>query len=176
MPRCPKCGTQLPADENLRFCPNCGTRVKFRPKGMASAMRDVSVGIFGAFISAMIFILSPQRVNLYFFPSFASAVFIIYIYRVREIKDALIIAFTVYLFTNGIMGSLVLGSFYLEGRPYNTNWIPQLQDVILYTFEPISAFIAGYVGVKISPSRREETAPVVAPESEERLGGVVYAS
>ncbi|RLG98793.1 hypothetical protein DRO29_00105 [Candidatus Bathyarchaeota archaeon] len=176
MPRCPRCGTPLPKDENLRFCPNCGTRIKFRPVGMNLVMKDLSAGVFGALISVMIFILSPPEVNLYFLPSFASAIFVIYIYKVQEIKDALIVAFTVYLFANGILGGLVLGTFAMAGEPYNTHWIPQIHDVILYSFEPVSAFIAGYVGLRISPARVEERAPIAATEREERLGGVVYAS
>jgi len=176
MPQCPKCGVQLPEDENLRFCPNCGARIRLRPAGMTAVMRDVSIGIFGAFLSAMILLLSPPRINLYFIPSFLSAILVIYLYRINDIRDALIVAFSVYLFTNGILGAAILGSLYLQGMPYNTDWIPQLYDVILYTFEPISAFIAGYIGVKVSPARKEEKVLVpTTEEKEERLGGVVYS-
>lgn len=175
MPRCPKCGAQLPLDENLRFCPNCGSRIRLRPHGVTAAIRDLSIGIFGAFLSTMIFFLSPPRINLYFLPSFLSTIFVIYVYRINDIKDALIVASSVYLFTNGILGAAILGSCFMEGIPYNTNWIPQLWEVILYTFEPVSAFIAGYIGVRLSPAKKEERVLVpTSDEKEERLGGVVY--
>jgi len=159
------------------FCPSCGAktevRAQFTPVTRETTVRYVIIGLAGAFLSVMISSFSSTaNINLYFIPSFISSIFIIYIYRVNDFKEALIAAFTVYLFADGILGTLVLGQYYvMHGE---IGFTVEFLDVLLYPFNAISAFIAAYVGIRLSPKRREESF-LVAHKREEGPGGVIYS-
>lgn len=172
MPHCRNCGAQLP--EDAMFCPGCGAPVEAKTQPASdireTAMRYIAIGLVGAFLSVMITSFSGE-VNLYFIPSFISSIFIIYVYRINEFKDSIIVTLAVYLLADGILGTIVLGQLYFLNEEYCFR--PELWDVMLYPFNPISAFIAAYVGVRISPKRRE--APILTPyRKEEGPGGVIY--
>ncbi len=171
MPYCRNCGVQL--SENATLCPNCGepveVKTQFTPDIKKTALRCLVIGLVGSVLSMAINLFSG--IDLYFIPSFVSSIFIIYTYRVNDFRESLIATFAVYLFTDGILGTLVLGQYYILNETYI--FIPGFWDVALYPFNPISALIAAYVGVKISPKGRGK--PVSVPRRrEEGPGGVVY--
>jgi len=170
MPYCRSCGVQLPEDATV--CPNCGrpveVKAQFTPDIRKTALRYLVIGLIGAFLSVAISFFSS--VDLYFIPSFVASIFIIYTYRINELKESLIATFAVYVFADGILGTLVLGQYYILNE--TIIFMPGFWDVVLYPFNPISAFIAAYIGVRISPKRKEE--PVLVPRrGEEGPGGVV---
>jgi len=134
------------------------------------ALRYLVIGLTGAFLSAIISLFSV--IDLYFIASFVSSIFVIYMYRINEFEESLIATFAVYLFADGILGTLVLGQYYILNETITL--IPGLWDVALYPFNPISALIAAYIGIRISPKRKGE--PVSVPRREEEgPGGVVYS-
>jgi len=173
MPYCQNCGTQLP--EDARFCPNCGAPVRLKPQvtpeAKETALRYIVVGLLGAFLSVLISSLFNVNVNLYFIPQFIASIIIIFAYRINDFKDSLITAFTIYLFTDGIIGGLVLGYSYVFHVPYEIIWMPKIWEVILYAFTPISAILAAYIGVKISPKKKEPI--LLPPKRREGPGGVI---
>ena len=176
MPYCPNCGAKLPEEEEVRFCPNCGApvRVISRPtyEIRRSVTRFVAASLLGAMISVMI--ASSSTVNLFFLPSFIASVIVVYLYRMSRFEESLVTSLAIYLFADGIMAVTILGYCYMLQTPYATfieDWVPELWEVLLYGLNPVSAFVAAYIGMKISPRRRRM--PTVP---ERGRGGVIYLS
>jgi len=173
MPYCRNCGVRLP--EDAVFCPSCGSSVevkaqsKLEPKEFA--FRYLVVGLMGAFLSVLI--SSFSSVDLFFVPSFVSSIFIIYIYRINDVKGSLLVTFMIYVFTDGILGTIVLGQSYILNM--RLVYTPNILDVVLYSLNPISAFLAAYIGVTISPKRREPASAPYPRREEEGSGGVIYS-
>lgn len=98
----------------------------------------------GFVLAIIINLLSP--VYLYFVPSFIASILLIYIFRLRTLKDGLVAAFMTYIFNDGILGTIDLATLYLLNEPY-----PSFNVDILLLFSPIveavTAVIAGYAGV-----------------------------
>jgi len=123
--------------------------------------RSIRAGISGSLMAVVINLFSP--VYLDFIPSFLAAILAVYIYRLREPKDSLVAAFMTYIFSQGVLGTLGLATFYLANEPY------ELTVDIWLIFSPIltsiTALIAGYVGVwlvkRTKPS--EELTPPLPP-------------
>lgn len=165
MANCAKCGFKLP--EGAAFCPNCGAPAeKFKeaapPDSIAGLLR---LGLIGAFLSLAIQFVAGAAgtagaINLYFAPSFLSALIVIYFSKLNRLKDAVIVSMTIYLFTDAIIAGMVLGTFYASNQPlakYYGEYVPTILDVLLYTVSPITAVIAGYIGFKTSSRKGEET-------------------
>lgn len=117
MARCRKCGFKLPAE--AAYCPNCGEPVH-RAEEFYEA-REVKelirLSLLGMFISLVVDIYaSAGNINLYFVPPFLSAIITIYLSRVKSLKDALIVATTIYLLTSAVEGGLSLGILYVQGE------------------------------------------------------------
>lgn len=174
MPYCRNCSAPLP--EDAVFCPSCGAktevRAQFTPDIRETTGRYLVIGLVGAFLSVMISsFTSTANINMYFIPSFVSSIFIIYIYKVNDFREALIAAFMVYLFADGILGTLVLGQYYWMHE--EIGFTPEFLDVLLYPFTAISAFVAAYIGIRLRPKGREEPFSV-SHKREEGPGGVIY--
>ena len=174
MPYCRDCGTEMP--EEARFCPSCGATVEVRtpatPEVAEMMFRYVVVGLLGAFLSVMITVLIGD-INLFFIPSFVASIVVIFVYRISELKDSLIASLMIYVFAEGIIGALVLGYSYAFQTPYEVIWEPQIWEVALYSFTPISAILAAYVGMKIGPKKKEKV--LISPRRREGPGGVIYS-
>ena len=174
MATCEDCGASLPDD--AVFCPNCGSpvrRMQVSDDIKGTAVRFLVAGLSGAFLSVFANLFSG--VYLYFLPSFLASIIVIYIFRINRFREALTAALAVYIFADGIFGRFILGYLYINGIPYVVNEIPQIWDVLSYVFSPISAFIAGYVGVKITPKTKGSQMPTSFPRREgESGGGVIY--
>ncbi len=181
MSYCENCRFRLPEDAS--FCPNCGAPVKrkvgFSVSPMKSVVKSLQMGLLGAFLSAIILSFQPEGINLYFIPSFVASLIVIFLSRTRKFDDALIIAMSVYLFADAIMGGLILGSLYATNTSLAElygNSVPTLLDVIMYVAHPITAFIAGYIGIRLtSKTRGKEPSPITySGGKEEGPGGIVY--
>ena len=162
--------------DDALFCPNCGRPVEEKTSASLSlkeiTVRYIIIGLIGGFLS--ITISSLLNTNLYFIPAFLSSILIIYMYRIRDFKDSLLAAFSIYLFYDGILGGFILGYSFISNVPYEMVWLPKLWEVILYASSPISAFVAAYIGVKITPEKKK--APVVLPpKGGKPQGGVIYS-
>ena len=121
----------------------------------------------------MITFFVPENVNLFFVPSFVASIITIIAYRINDFKDSLITSFTIYLFTERIIGGLVLGTSYVFRVPYEITWSPEIWEVALYSFRPISAILAAYIGTRVGPKRRERI--LISPRREQGPGGVIYS-
>ncbi len=141
------------------FCPNCGVAVKKRRDASVSSWKSVAnslkIGVLGAFLSVAISMFSPIPL----IPSFIASLIVIYFSKAGEIEDAMIIALTVYVLTEAITSGMVLGSLYINGESFASlygDYVPTLEDVIMYVVSPVTPFIAGYIGAKIAPKKREK--------------------
>jgi uncharacterized membrane protein YdcZ (DUF606 family) len=122
--------------------------------------RSIKAGVCGFLLAVVINLFSP--IYLDFIPSFLVAILAIYIFRLGTLKDGLVAAFMTYIFTDGILGTIVLATSYFANQPYG----PFNIDVWTM-FSPIvsavTAVIAGYIGVWLAQKRkpaRELPAPI----------------
>jgi hypothetical protein len=180
MPQCDNCGFRLP--EGAEYCPNCGAPVKRRTEvrapSPAAIGRILQAGVIGAFVSILISSFSPSGLDLYFIPSFVSSLIAIYLSRARRLDEALAIALAVYLFADGIVAGIALGTLYAQDVPLADlygNYVPTLVDVIMYTANPITAVIAGYIGVRLTSRGQERRPPPITYGRREEPGGVIYS-
>jgi hypothetical protein len=117
--------------------------------------RAVQAGIYGFILGVIINLFLAQFLGLFaFILSFLAAIFVIYIFRLETLREGLVAAFMTYIFTDGILGTMSLLLLYLENKPY-----PAFNVDIFTIFYPIassiSAFIAGYVGVRSAPKKKQ---------------------
>jgi len=180
MSYCDNCGLSLP--DAAEYCPNCGSPVKKRvevPLPSRSAIgRILQAGVMGAFLSILISSFSPQGVDMYFIPSFLSSLIAVYLARARRLDEAVAIALTVYVFADGILTGIALGTLYFQGISLSdvyAGYVPTLVDVIMYTADPVTAIVAGYIGVRLtSRGRMRQPEPITYGRREEP-GGVIYS-
>jgi uncharacterized membrane protein len=122
--------------------------------------QSIKAGVYGFLLAVVINLFSP--IYLDFIPSFLVAILVIYIFRLGTLKDGLVAAFMTYIFTDGILGTIVLATSYFANEPYpsfNVDiWI-MLSPVV----QAVTAVIAGYIGVRLAQKRkpaRELPAPI----------------
>ncbi|MEM1586592.1 MAG: zinc ribbon domain-containing protein [Candidatus Bathyarchaeia archaeon] len=162
---CSKCGFKLP--EDAAFCPNCGApakKITEVERAYENIGRVIRLGLLGTFLSLIIISIistAAEGMDLYFVPTFLSALIVIYTSRTSNLKDAVIVSMLIYLLTDAILSGLLLGTLYARGEnlasyysTYHKN-APTLADVILYAISPITAILAGFIGFRIAPRRRE---------------------
>jgi hypothetical protein len=163
-----------------QFCPNCGATISkadtensFQWKQL---IRPLFAGLLGGFLS----ITLSSFVNLYFISSFLTSILVIYIFRINGLRDATITSLATYLFADGLFGVLLLGELYIAritlSEVYSTVGVPGLLDVISYGVSPFSAFLAGYIGKTLTPSRKRDTSDSPTYTREKGPGGVVYCN
>lgn len=133
--------------------------------------RGLRIGISGALLAIIItlFLASVTPVNLDFIPSFVAAIVVIYLFKSRSTQEGLVAAFTTYIFSQGILGTLSLVSLYLENIPYE---VP-LDSYIIFSpiINAVTAVIAGYLGVRLvqrlKPASKETPPPTsITPPQE----------
>jgi len=125
--------------------------------------RSIQAGVSGFLLAIIINLFSP--VNLYFIPSFLAAIIIIYIYRLGAVKDGLVASFMTYIFNDGILTTISLAALYLMKEPFPTINI-DIWLVLSPIVTPISALIAGYIGVRLAqraPKPARELPPSLPP-------------
>ena len=184
MSYCSECGFPLP--EGAEFCPNCGTRIRKKPTPQqlpVSIGKIIQAGVLGAFLSVMILSFSPFEVQLYFIPSFLSSVIVIFLFGARRLDEAVAIALSVYLFANAILGGFISWSLYVQNislSEYYRGYMLTFLDVVMHVFDPISAFIAAYVGNKLILSVEVKTEEPERAEyrfkEEKEPGGIIYST
>lgn len=180
MSYCDGCGFPLP--DGAEYCPNCGSPAKKKtevPVPSAAALgRILQAGVIGAFLSILMSSFAPQGVDLYFIPSFLSSLIAIYLSRARRLVEAVAIALTVYLFADGILTGIALGSLYSGGIPLAElygNYVPTLLDAIMYSADPVTALVAGYVGVRLTTRGQPRRPSPITYRRREEPGGVIYS-
>jgi len=161
--KCGSCGFELP--EDAAFCPNCGEpvgRIMKAQKKTESLEMITRLSLAGVFLSLLITSLiavTAEGFELYFIPTFISALIIIYASRTKNLKDAIIISALIYLITDALLSGLLLGTLYAQGIKLASYYsayykdAPTLIDVILYTISPVTAILAGFAGYKIAPRK-----------------------
>ena len=159
--------------EEAAFCPNCGAPAEEKASAPSQPLEEargveelLKAGALGIVLSVAMNVLSPA--NLYFLPSFLASLVAVYAFRIQRLGESLATAFMIYLMTDGILGTLILGMFYYTNTPFEISFVPGLWEALSYTISPITAFFAGYVGAKVFPKR---------PPRKEREGpgGVIYS-
>lgn len=180
MSYCDNCRFRLP--EGAEYCPNCGSPVRKRaevPVASRSAIgRILQAGVMGAFLSILISSFSPQGVDMYFIPSFLSSLIAIYLSRARRLDEAVTIALTIYVFADGILTGIALGTLYAEGISLGdiyAGYVPTLIDVIMYTADPVTAIVAGYIGVRLTSRGQVRQPQPITYRRREEPGGVIYS-
>lgn len=126
--------------------------------------QSIRAGVAGFLLALFINLFSP--INLFFIPSFLVAILVIYIYRLKTLKDGLVTAFMTYIFNDGILGTIALATFYVTNELY-----PSFDVDIWLVLSPvvasITAMIAGYVGIwlvhKMKPTRELPPPPPLPP-------------
>jgi hypothetical protein len=112
---------------------------------------SIKAGISGFVLALVINLFSP--VYLYFVPSFLAAILVVYIFRLGALKDGLVAAFITYVFTDGLLSTISLATFYSENKPY-----PSFNVDVWTMFYPlvwaVTAIIAAYVGVWLTQKRK----------------------
>ncbi|MBS7656457.1 MAG: zinc ribbon domain-containing protein [Candidatus Bathyarchaeia archaeon] len=190
MANCEKCGLPLPI--GAEYCPNCGVPVRKRVEAAvpvsAPLAKLIEAGLLGASIAIMISFFTPEGIDVYFIPSFLGAVGAIFLFRTRRLEEALVIAFSVYIFTDAIIAVLNLSSLYFSNMSWAdmANEVPSLYDelynvpslitIIAYALDPISAVVAAYLGYKITPKHYAREPAPYKYERREDQGGIVYAA
>lgn len=180
MAHCDSCGFQLP--DGAEYCPNCGSpvrkRTEVRAPSSAAIGRILQAGVLGAFLSLSISFFSPSGLDLYFIPSFFSSLVAIFMFRARRLGEAVTVALAVYLFADGILTGMMLGTVYVEGISLSdvyAGYVPTLVDVIMYTADPVTAVIAGYIGVRLTSRGQVRQPPPITYERRKEPGGVIYS-
>jgi hypothetical protein len=124
---------------------------------------SIRAGVYGFLIAVVINLFLPW--NLYFVPSFLVAILLIYLFRLETLKDGLMAAFITYIFTDGILSTITLATYYFSNESYPSfnvdAWIMLSPVVELFT-----AVIAGYIGVWLAQKSRpvRESAPPLPPQ------------
>jgi len=102
-------------------------------------------------------------VSFAFVPSFAVVILVIYVFGLASVKEGLLVAFMTYVFSDGITGTIILTDLYLSGKPYAFDIDPYI--LVLQLIYPLTAAIAGYVGVKLVQKLRPPTKETQPPTS-----------
>jgi hypothetical protein len=111
----------------------------------------IRAGISGFLVALVINLFSP--VYLYFVPSFLVAILAVYFYRLGTLKDGLVAAFMIYIFTDGILNTIILATFYAENKPY-PSFNVDVWTMFYPLVEVVTAVIAAYVGVWLTKVRK----------------------
>jgi hypothetical protein len=113
--------------------------------------QSIKAGVYGFLLAVVINLFLP--IYLDFIPSFLVAILVVYIFRLGALKDGLVAAFMTYIFTDGILGTIVLAMSYFANEPYpsfNVDvWI-MLSPVV----QAVTAVIAGYIGARLAQKRK----------------------
>jgi len=111
----------------------------------------IRAGILGFLVALIINLFSP--VYLYFFPSFLVAILAVYFFRLGTLKDGLVASFMIYIFNDGILGTISLATFYAENKPY-PSFNVDVWTMFTPLVEAVTAVIAAYVGVWLTKVRK----------------------
>jgi uncharacterized membrane protein len=126
--------------------------------------QSIKAGVYGFLLAAVINLFSP--IYLGFIPSFLVAILAIYVFRLGTLKDGLVAAFMTYIFTDGVLGTIVLAMSYFANEPYpsfNVDVWTMLSPIV----SAITAVIAGYIGVRLAQKRKP--APELPPSPPPQL-------
>ena len=111
----------------------------------------IRAGILGFLVALIINLFSP--VYLYFFPSFLVAILAVYFFRLGTLKDGLVASFMIYIFNDGLLGTISLATLYAENKPYPSFNI-DVWTMFTPLVEAVTAVIAAYVGVWLTKVRK----------------------
>ena len=124
----------------------------------------IRAGISGFLVALVINLFSP--VFLYFVPSFLVALLAVYFYRLGTLKDGLVAAFMIYIFTDGILDTIGLATYYAENKVY-PSFNVDVWTMLYPLVSAVTAVIAAYVGVWLTRIRK--TPPGLPPETSPQL-------
>jgi len=124
----------------------------------------IRAGISGFLVALVINLFSP--VFLYFVPSFLVALLAVYFYRLGTLKDGLVAAFMIYIFTDGILDTIGLAYYYAENKVY-PSFNVDVWTMLYPLVSAVTAVIAAYVGVWLTRIRK--TPPGLPPATSPQL-------
>lgn len=122
---------------------------------------SIKAGILGFGLAVVINLLSPVYLDL--LPSFFVAILVVYFFRLGTLKEGLVAAFMIYIFTDGIMGTITLATYYFANETYPSfnvdPWI-MLSPIVA----AVTAVIAAYIGVLFAQRRKPaREMPLIVP-------------
>ena len=123
----------------------------------------IRAGILGFLVALIINLFSP--VYLYFFPSFLVAILAVYFFRLGTLKDGLVASFMIYIFNDGLLGTISLATLYAENKPYPSFNI-DVWTMFTPLVEAVTAVIAAYVGVWLAKVRKPPPGLPSAPSQQ----------
>lgn len=118
--------------------------------------RSIRAGVFGFLLVIIVNLFSP--VYLDFVPSFLIAILAIYIFRLGTLKDGLVAAFMTYIFSDGILGTIAVATYYFTNKSSVTVNI-DAWTMVSPIVSAVTALIAGYVGVWLARKRKSAPEP-----------------
>jgi len=110
----------------------------------------IKAGFSGFIIATIIIFFLP--VDLYFLPEFVASIVAIYVFGLKAIKDGLLAAFTTYIFTEWIVGSVALAIFFVSNEPINLT--VDIGLVLNQIVTPLTALLAGLVGLWLARTKQ----------------------
>ena len=121
-------------------------------------------GISGIIIALIIYFVSP--VDIYFLPYLVALVIVIYVFGVTETKDGLLVALSIYIFTEWILGTMGVLALYFtqETLSYTIDLGMVMSQIMTILF----VLLGGLIGTVLAKTRqRTKTAlpsvPVPVP-------------
>ena len=117
--------------------------------------RSIKAGVYGFLLAVVINLFSLIYLDFYldFIPSFLVAILVIYIFRLGTLKDGLVAAFMTYIFTDGILGTIVLAMSYFANEPY-----PSFNVDVWTMLSPIASAVTAVIALHRSTARSRKEA------------------
>jgi uncharacterized paraquat-inducible protein A len=131
-------------------------------------------GISGIIIALIIIIFSP--VYTYFLPYLVVTIVVLYVFGLTETKDGLLVAFTIYIFSEWILGSIDLVGFYLSKEPISfTVDLSMMMGQLLTT---LFIILGGLIGAVLAKTRQRtkttfQPIPVPLPPPSSPVSGAI---
>jgi hypothetical protein len=114
--------------------------------------QSIKVGIVGTMLAVIVNVANPFYLS--FLPTFTIAILIIFIYKLNTLKDGLIAALIIYIFSEGILTTLYAALLYVAHQPYPAVTI-DLTIILSPALSAISAVVVAYMGVWLARKRTQ---------------------
>lgn len=113
----------------------------------------IKAGIAGFVIAVVVDLFSP--VDLLFVPPFVASMIAIYFFELKAVKDAVLVALIIYIFSDWVWGSL--GVIALLVSKQSITYTVDIWITLNQVLGPITALLAGLAGSELAEKGRRPT-------------------